>query len=291
MKVNFQGIDTIDQLVTGKINVLNIWKEGVSINLGQPDQKIGRYAAKSFETAFEALNENKIDALITAPIDKSLIQSETFTFKGHTDYIESKSEQETLMILVNNQLRIALLTDHVPLKEVSNLLTQELVAKKVRILNHSLKQDFGISKPKIAVLGINPHCGDNGVIGNEDNQIILPAVTQLNENGILVYGPYAADGFFGSKQYEKFDAILAVYHDQGLTPFKTLSFGNGVNFTAGFSQIRTSPDHGTGFDIAGQKKADPTSFREAVYLAIDIKKKRNEYNELTSNTLQSSATK
>ncbi len=283
---NIQGIDSLDQLVKGKINVLNVWKEGVNINFGTTDENIGKYAIKSFVAATKALKSNEIDVLVTAPINKYNIQSEEFKFPGHTDYLDQELEGDALMLMVSDKLRIGLLTDHVPLSEISNLLTEELLVKKIQIIKNCLISDFGISKPKIAVLGLNPHCGDNGVIGNEDDDIIKPTLKKLFDKGEMVFGPYASDSFFGSSQYEKYDAILAMYHDQGLIPFKTLSFGKGVNYTAGLNKIRTSPDHGTAFEIAGKDLADPMSFREALYLAIDVYNKRNEYQELTQNPLK-----
>lgn len=283
---NIQGIDSIDQLVIGKINVLNVWKEGVNIEFGVNDETIGKYAIKSFVAATKALKESHIDVLVTAPINKYNIQSEEFKFPGHTDYLNQELEGNALMLMVCDKLRVGLLTDHVPLSEISNLLTEELLLKKIEIIKNSLISDFGISKPKIAVLGLNPHCGDNGVIGVEDDTIIKPTIKKLFDKGEMVFGPYASDSFFGSSQYDKYDAILAMYHDQGLIPFKTLSFGKGVNYTAGLNKIRTSPDHGTAYEIAGKDLADPTSFREALYLAIDIYNKRDEYEELTQNPLK-----
>jgi 4-hydroxythreonine-4-phosphate dehydrogenase len=280
------GVDSLESIVHGKINIYNCWKENFTLEYGVADETVGKYAIKSFVEATDALKENKIDVLVTAPINKYNIQSETFKFPGHTDYLNQVLEGDALMLMVSGALRVGLLTDHVPVNEVSKHITEALLRKKVMVTNKTLKQDFKISKPKIAVLGLNPHCGDQGVIGNEDDQIIKPAIAKLFEEGVFVFGPYAADSFFGSNQYQNFDAILATYHDQGLIPFKTLSFGNGVNFTAGLSHVRTSPDHGTAFDIAGKNKADYQSFKEAVYLAIDVYKNRNEYAELTSNVLK-----
>lgn len=285
LTLNFQGIDSLNQLVLGKINVLNVWKEPVNIQFGVNDNLVGEFAIKSFQTATKALKDNLIDVLVTAPINKYNIQSETFKFPGHTDYLANQFNEKALMFMVNNNLRVGLFTDHVPVNEVANSLTEELIISKVNAINQSLKQDFGISKPKIAVLGLNPHAGDNGVIGKEDDQVLKPALLKIFEKGTLVFGPFSADSFFGSKQYMQYDAILATYHDQGLIPFKTLSFGNGVNFTAGLSKVRTSPDHGTAFDIAGKGIANEESFREAMYQAIDIYKNRLMYNELTNNPL------
>lgn len=285
-EVALHGIDKIDQLVKGKINVLNVWKEGVDINFGQQDDNVGKYAVKSFVAATKALKEDLIDVLVTAPINKYNIQSEEFKFPGHTDYLDKELEGNALMLMVQENLRVGLLTDHVPVNEVAKHLTEKLIVQKLETVNKTLKQDFGINKPKIAVLALNPHAGDNGVIGKEDDEIIKPTVKKLFEKGIFAFGPYSADGFFGSGQYEKFDAVVATYHDQGLIPFKTLSFGSGVNYTAGLNKIRTSPDHGTAYEIAGKGIADFTSFKEAVYLAIDIYNSRNEYVELTKNPLK-----
>lgn len=280
------GIDRIDQIVPGKINVLNVWKEGVDLNFGVNDENVGKYAIKSFVAATKALKEGLIDVLVTAPINKYNIQSEDFKFPGHTDYLDQELEGDALMLMVQDNLRVGLLTDHIPVNEVSKHLTEALIIKKIGTIKKSLIQDFSINKPKIAVLGLNPHAGDNGVIGKEDETIIKPAIKKLFEKGTLVFGPFAADGFFGNGQYEKYDAVIAVYHDQGLIPFKTLSFGKGVNYTAGLNKIRTSPDHGTAYEIAGKNKADYNSFKEAVYLAIDIYHSRNEYKEISHNPMK-----
>lgn len=292
IKKNFEltaqlhGIDKIDQLVLGKINVLNVWKEGVDINFGKIDDNVGKYAIKSFVAATNALKENQIDVLVTAPINKYNIQSEEFNFPGHTDYLDKQLEGEALMFMVQDNLRVGLLTDHLPINEVSKHLNEELINRKVRTINESLIKDFKIRKPKIAVLGLNPHAGDKGVIGKEDDEIIKPAIKKLFDEGIMAFGPFSADGFFGNSLYEKYDAVIAIYHDQGLIPFKTLSFGQGVNYTAGLNKIRTSPDHGTAFEIAGKGIADYNSFKEAVYLAIDIYNSRIEHQELLKNPLK-----
>lgn len=283
---NLQGIDHLNQIVVGKVNVFNLWKEGVNLEFGKNDDIVGKYAIKSFVAATKALKEGIVDVLLTAPINKYNIQSEEFAFPGHTDYLDKELEGNALMLMVHDKLRIGLLTDHIPVNEVSKHLTAQLLEQKVQTIKNTLIQDFGISKPKIAVLGLNPHCGDNGVIGKEDEEIIRPTVKKMFDAGTMVFGPYASDSFFGSFQYEKYDAILAMYHDQGLIPFKTLSFGNGVNYTAGLNKIRTSPDHGTAFEIAGKGLANPNSFREALYLAIDVFHKRNEYELLTENPLK-----
>ena len=280
------GIDNLDQIVPGKINVLNVWKEGVDLNFGVGDPKAGEYAIKSFVAATKALKDDLIDVLVTAPINKYNIQSEDFKFPGHTDYLDQELEGNALMLMVQDNLRVGLLTDHIPLSEVASHLTEELIKRKIETVKQSLIRDFSINMPKIAVLGLNPHCGDGGVIGTEDDLLIKPTLKKMFDKGTLVFGPFAADGFFGNNQYEKYDAIIAAYHDQGLIPFKTLSFGNGVNYTAGLNKIRTSPDHGTAFDIAGKGIADFNSFKEAVYLAIDIYHSRNQYSEISAKPLK-----
>lgn len=280
------GIDKLDQLVVGKINVLNVWREGVDLEFGKNEATVGSYAIKSFVAATKALKEGFVDVLVTAPINKYNIQSEEFKFPGHTDYLDKELNGNALMLMVHDDLRVGLLTDHVPVNEVAQQLTEKLISEKLETIINTLKQDFEIEKPKVAVLGLNPHSGDNGVIGNEEEKIIKPTLKKLFEAGNMVFGPFPADGFFGSGQYEKYDAVLAMYHDQGLIPFKTLSFGNGVNYTAGLDKIRTSPDHGTAYEIAGKGLANNESFKEAVYLAIDIFHRRNDYQELTKNQLK-----
>ncbi|MDO6675423.1 4-hydroxythreonine-4-phosphate dehydrogenase PdxA [Tenacibaculum sp. 1_MG-2023] len=286
LNTSIHGITSLDKLVHGKVNLLNSWKEEVKVDLGKTTEEGGKFALKSLQAAVGALKKNQIDLIVTAPINKENIQSEEFKFPGHTEYLEENFDGRSLMILMTNELRIGLITGHIPISKVAETITPELIKSKIEIMYNSLKQDFNISKPKIAVLGLNPHCGDNGIIGTEDDEIIRPTITEIKETGKLVLGPYAADGFFGSKTYEQFDGILAMYHDQGLAPFKALSFGNGVNFTAGLSKVRTSPDHGTGFDIAGKNKANPTSFKEALFTSLQIFKNRKEYQELTKNALK-----
>ena len=280
------GIDTLEQIVVGKINVLNVWRENVEVNFGVNDENIGKYAIKSFVTATKALKEGKIDVLVTAPINKYNIQSDEFKFPGHTDYLNQELEGNALMFMVQDTLRVGLLTDHIPVNEVASHLTEDLIKQKIETIKKSLIQDFSINKPKIAVLGLNPHAGDGGVIGKEDDTIIKPVIKKLFEKGTMVFGPYPADGFFGNSQYEKFDAVIAAYHDQGLIPFKTLSFGNGVNYTAGLNKVRTSPDHGTAYDIAGKGIANHNSFKEAVFLAIDIYNSRNQFAEISKKPLK-----
>src|SRR5690554_1391491 len=289
--INFHGIDSLEHLVPKRINVLNVWKDQVEVNFGTENETGGEYAIKSLKGAVPALKENKIDVLVTAPINKSNIQSESFSFPGHTDYLAQELEGNSLMLMVSDNLRIGLLTDHVSINDVVKNITRDRIDKKINTIHHSLVEDFGIDRPKIAVLGINPHAGDNGVIGSEDDTILRPALDNIRKNGKLVFGPYPADSFFESGNYKNFDAVLACYHDQGLIPFKTLAFGKGVNYTAGLNRIRTSPDHGTAFDLAGKGEATSASFREAVFTAISIFEKREEYAELTKNPLQISRKK
>jgi 4-hydroxythreonine-4-phosphate dehydrogenase len=286
--INFNDINNINQLIHGRVNVLNCWNEPVKIEFGKEDIKIGEYAIKSLREATKALKNNAIDVLVTAPINKHNIQSDKFKFPGHTDYLAQELEGDSLMFMVTEQLRVGLLTDHVPVKEVSMHISTDLIEKKINIVYESLQKDFKINRPKIAVLGINPHTGDNGVIGSEDDEIMRPTLKKIKDGGKLVFGPYAADSFFGSNNYKSFDAIIASYHDQGLIPFKTLSFGQGVNFTAGLNKIRTSPDHGTAYEIAGKGVADESSFKEAVFSALQIFKNRYDYEQLTRNSLKSS---
>lgn len=285
-KINFFNIDSVDKLVHGKLNVVNVWKEPVSIDFGKEDLSIGSYAIRSLEAATIALKEEKIDVLVTAPINKHNIQSDQFNFPGHTDYLAKVLEGKSLMFMVSDTLRVGLLTDHVPLKEAAQIIDDGLIREKLTTVINSLKQDFAIRKPKVAVLGINPHAGDGGVIGNEDDTILKPSLDHLRSEGHLVYGPYSADSFFGSNTYTKFDAIIASYHDQGLIPFKTLAFGNGVNYTAGLSRVRTSPDHGTAYEIAGKGIADESSFCQAIFTAISIFKHRKEYRFYSKNPLK-----
>lgn len=284
--LNIEGVKSTELVVDGQINVVDIWQDHVIIKLGNSDPSLGKYALDSFVATTNALKNNEVDVMVTAPIDKHNIQQGTaFKFPGHTDYLNQELEGDSLMLMIHENLRLGLLTDHVPLKEVTQQITPKLINQKIRTINQTLLQDFGIRKPKIAVLGINPHCGDQGVIGNVDDQLLAPTLEKLQSKGVMAYGPYAADGFFGSANYRNFDAVIAPYHDQGLVAFKTLSFGQGVNYTAGLSHIRTSPDHGTAFDIAGKNKADHHSFRQAVYKAIDLYRERKLYFEISANSL------
>jgi 4-hydroxythreonine-4-phosphate dehydrogenase len=284
--IQLHGIDSLDQIVHGKVNVLNVWKEGLPVEFGVIDEKMGAFAVQSFVAATQALKDDFIDVLVTAPIHKYSIQSEDFKFPGHTDYLNQELEGDALMLMVSEKLRIGLLTDHVPVNEIASHITEALIRKKVMTIQKTLILDFQIEKPKIAVLGLNPHCGDHGVIGKEDDLIVRPTLEKMFDEGNFVFGPYAADSFFGQGNHQNFDAILAMYHDQGLIPFKTLAFGKGVNFTAGLNKIRTSPDHGTAFEIAGKNLADPNSFKEALYLAIDLFDNRKKHLELRANPLK-----
>jgi 4-hydroxythreonine-4-phosphate dehydrogenase len=285
-ELQIQGIQSLEDVIDGKVNLFTISKEDVKIELGTPTDESGAFALKSLEAATLALKEGLVDLLVTAPISKDNIQSETFKFAGHTEFLEEKLEGDSLMILMTDTLRIGLITGHVPVAKISEMITKELIISKVETMYTTLIKDFGIDKPKIAVLGLNPHCGDNGVIGNEDEELVRPTLQEIRDSGKLVYGPYAADGFFGSGNYKGFDAVLAMYHDQGLVAFKTLAFGNGVNFTAGLSEVRTSPDHGTAFEIAGQNKADASSFKEALFTGLKIVKARKTFKTLTKDSLK-----
>ncbi|MFO8147901.1 MAG: 4-hydroxythreonine-4-phosphate dehydrogenase PdxA [Gillisia sp.] len=291
LSINFQGIEKPSEAIDGKVNVINVWKENAVINFGAEDPESGKYAFKSLQAATKALKEDEIDVLVTAPINKNTIQSEEFKFPGHTDYLARELQGDSLMLMITDNLKVGLLTDHVPLKDIAQIITPELIEKKIATIQKTLQQDFRISKPKIAVLGINPHSGDHGLIGQEDETILKPTIQKLKDKGNLVFGPYAADSFFGSKNHENFDAIIASYHDQGLIPFKTLSFGEGVNFTAGLKKVRTSPDHGTAFEIAGKNCANINSFKEAVFKAIEIFKTRKEYKKLTKDPLRKQSKK
>jgi 4-hydroxythreonine-4-phosphate dehydrogenase len=276
-------------LVQGKVNVVNIWKEHVDIQFGQEDKKIGTYAIKSLKAATKALKEGHVDILVTAPINKHNIQSDDFNFPGHTDYLNQELNGNSLMLMVTERLKVGLLTDHIPVKDIASNISGDLVISKINTIYNTLMKDFGIRKPKIALLGINPHTGDNGVIGEEDDKVLRPAIKKVKDEGKLVFGPYSADSFFGSDNYKNFDAVLAAYHDQGLIPFKTLSFGQGVNFTAGLDKIRTSPDHGTAYEIAGQGTANTNSFMEALFTGIQIFKNRSLHESLSQNQLKKKA--
>jgi 4-hydroxythreonine-4-phosphate dehydrogenase len=286
--ITFNVINQANLANPKKANMINCWEEDVKIDLGTINEIGGKYALLSLEKATEDLLSGEIDALVTAPINKHNIQSETFNFPGHTEYLQLKSgSNDVLMFLISEGLRIGVVTGHIPVKDIAASITKEKIVNKLVMINESLKKDFWIEKPKIAVLGLNPHAGDNGLLGKEEEDIINPAIQEAFDKGIICFGPYSADGFFGNGSYKQFDAVLAMYHDQGLIPFKTLAFSTGVNYTAGLKFVRTSPDHGTGYDIAGKNLADPTSFLEALFAAVHIVKSRREQEELLRNQLRS----
>lgn len=286
--VNFHIINHANESSTGKINLLNCIKDEVKIDLGFATAEAGESAFAALDNAVKDLEARKIDVLVTLPINKDTIQNDKFHFPGHTEFLQERfgGEGKALMILANDTLRVALVTTHVPIAEVSGKLSKELIIEKLSTLNHSLKRDFRIANPRIAVLGLNPHAGENGLLGKEEQDIIIPAVKEAQEKGILCVGAFAADGFFGTAKYKEFDAVLAMYHDQGLIPFKTIAMYSGVNFTAGLPVVRTSPDHGTAYDIAGKNLASEESFRQAIYMAIDIYNNRIAYDEARENPLR-----
>ena len=283
---SLRGDDSFNQ---NALNVLNCWEEEFRIQPGEVTEEGGKYAYISLEAAVNDLFDGKIDALVTNPINKHNMKDAGFPAVGHTEYLTKKSnKEESLMLMTSEFLRVALVTEHIALAEVAPAVTKEKILSKLNLLNKSLKKDFGIDKPRIAVLGLNPHASDKGLMGNEEKKEIIPAIETANEKKMLTFGPYAADGFFGSGNYKNFDAVLAMYHDQGLTPFKTIAFDSGVNFTAGLPVVRTSPDHGPAYEIAGKDIAIVESFRSAVFTAIDIVNNRNRYEENHSNPLQKS---
>lgn len=283
----FQGVNDATEAQDKKVNIVPCWSEVADIEIGKATKNGGKHAFLSLEKATQDLAAGKIDVLVTAPISKETIHQAGFEFPGHTEYLAHLSGvDEALMMMVTEDLRVALVTSHIPLKDVPNVINENIVLDKIKKLNNSLIKDFGIVRPRIAVLGLNPHAGERGSMGTEESEIISPAIQKAMEKGILTFGPYPADGFFGSRHYLKFDAVLAMYHDQGLTGFKSLAFDNGVNFTAGLPIVRTSPDHGTAFDIAGKGIANEQSMRSAIYLAMDIYKTRKFIKEINSNPLQ-----
>jgi len=284
---SFNNIRTPEEANPRKANLINCLDDNVRVELGKSTTHGGEAAFISLERAVSDLKTGKIDVLVTAPIDKKNIQSDKFRFNGHTEYLKEKAgANDVLMLMVSESLKIGVATGHVPLRQVPDLITTDLILKKVRLMNQSLIFDFGIRKPRIAVLGLNPHAGDNSLLGSEETDVIAPAVGQAVKENILAFGPFPADGFFGAGSFTHFDGILAMYHDQGLAPFKALSFDAGVNFSAGLPFIRTSPVHGTAFQIAGRGEASENSFRQALYLACDIFRNRQMYNELTRNPLK-----
>ena len=283
---NYNSCKSADEIQSKKINIINVWNDEFEINPGISNDLGGNYAFKSLEAATNDIASGKIDVLVTAPISKDNIQKAGFQFPGHTEYLADLSGvRNALMVLVSPFLRVALVTTHLPLKEISEALNKELVLTKIKQFENSLKKDFGIQRPRIAIFGLNPHAGENGKLGNEEQDVIVPAISAAKNEGIFAYGPFAADGFFGSEMKNQFDGVLAMYHDQGLAAFKALSFDEGVNFTADLPIVRTSPDHGTAFDIAGKDCASEQSFRCAIYLAIDIFKNRKFLKQITANQL------
>ena len=283
---NYQSTRELHRLNHKQVNVYNCWEEEVPITPGQLNNTGGQYAVKSLVAAVYALKEKQIHGLVTAPIHKKNIQSPEFNFIGHTPYLlQALGATDVVMLLCAGNFRVALVTEHVPLREVALNITKENILRKLSILHQSLVKDFGIDKPKIAVLGLNPHAGDEGLIGKEEEEIIIPSIKEAKQN-MLVFGPYSSDAFFARRHYQKFDAVLAMYHDQGLIPFKSLALGEGVNYTAGLSSVRTSPDHGTAFDIAGKNQADESSFIAAVFECIDIIHRRNEFEENHKNPMR-----
>ena len=287
LEVNYNIINQASEARDNRLNLLNCFDDEVKIAFGEPSEEAGRAAFIALDRAMTDYRSGLYDVLVTAPINKSTIQNPDFHFNGHTEYIETSvgDGKKALMILMNDRLRVALVTTHLPLKDVANAITREAIIEKGTIFHQSLKRDFRISSPRIAVLALNPHAGDNGLLGSEEQAVIQPAIEELANKGIQAFGPYAADGFFGSATYYRFDGVLAMYHDQGLAPFKTIALDSGVNYTAGLDIVRTSPDHGTAFDIAGQGKADEASFRNAIYTAIDVYRNRESYDEPLQNPL------
>lgn len=277
---NFSPARGKGQFTARNINVVNCWDDVIEINPGKATRETGKAALSAIQCACAELKEGHIDALVTAPVDKQSIHSDEFPFKGHTEFLAKEfGGGESLMFMVSDLLRVGLVTDHEPLREVAGLITRERLESKLKLMDQSLRRDFGINKPRIAVLGLNPHAGDGGLIGTEDEQVIRAVVSDFRNKGKLVFGPLPADGFFGNAQFRQYDAILAMYHDQGLVPFKALAFENGVNFTGGLSIVRTSPDHGTGYNIAGKNQAKESSMREAIFLAGEIFRQRSEQSK------------
>lgn len=282
----YQSCKSADEALNKRVNLVSLGDEDIVFDLGKATKEGGAYAFNSLEAATQDLASGKIDVLVTAPISKEAMTMSGFQFPGHTEYLANMAgEEEALMMMVSGNLRVALVTSHIALKDVSSSITKEKITRKIEVLDKSLRKDFGIVRPKIAVLGLNPHAGENGKMGTEENEIINPGIKQAYAKGCLVFGPYPADGFFGAALYNQFDAVIAMYHDQGLTAFKTIAFDNGVNFTAGLPIVRTSPDHGTAYDIVGQDKASEDSFRSAIYLAMDIYKNNKFHKEIFANPL------
>ena len=286
LNLNFNYITETSQAQNGKLNMLNLVKDNSNVELGKPTEESTKMAIDSLEAATEALMKGEIDVLVTAPINKDEMMKMGFKHAGHTGYFEEKFNKKGLMFLVTEGLKVAVSTHHIPISQVAENISKEKIKKQIKALNQTLIEDFSISKPKIAVLGLNPHSGDGGVIGSEEIEIISPAIKELSDQGILAFGPFPADSFFQPSKYQSFDAVLAMYHDQGLAPFKTLAYEEGVNYTAGLPFIRTSPDHGVAYDIAGKNLADEQSFMEAIFTAIKIFRNRSDYKEMMSTRLQ-----
>lgn len=285
--LSFNHIRSAKEATSKRIHILNCIDDNIRVELGKSSELAGESSYMALEKATNDLNSGYIDVLVTAPINKDNIQREQFNFPGHTEFLARETNaEEYLMLMVSETMKIGVVTTHIPISEVSQQLSKEKILSKIRILAKTLQQDFAVTRPRIAVFGLNPHAGDNGLIGSEDKEIILPAIIQAKKEGTIALGPYPADGFFGSEDYRKFDAILAMYHDQGLIPFKLASFERGVNYTAGLPIVRTSPAHGTAYSIAGEGKASPESFRQALYLAIDIHKNRTIFKEISKNPLK-----
>ena len=287
LEVPYTIINHAEEARDGRVNLLACFDDEIKIEMGQPSQEAGAAALKALDRAMTDYRSELYDVLVTAPINKATIQSPGFHFPGHTEYIETSvgEGQKALMILMNETLRVALVTTHLPIKDIAKAITKEGIVEKATIFHKALKRDFRISSPRIAVLSLNPHAGDNGLLGSEEKDIILPAIEELADKGIQAFGPFAADGFFGSGAYDHFDGVLAMYHDQGLAPFKTIALESGVNYTAGLPIVRTSPDHGTAYDIAGKGVADENSMRQAIFTAIDVFRNRKFYDEPLQNPL------
>ncbi|MBQ7388105.1 MAG: 4-hydroxythreonine-4-phosphate dehydrogenase PdxA [Paludibacteraceae bacterium] len=284
---NLNVIKAPNEAIPKCINIINCTEDDLKVEMGIATEESGRMAFLALEKAVDDLQKHQIDVLVTAPINKKTIQSDNFNFKGHTEYLEDKAGgKDSLMFFVSDSMRVALVTNHVPVAQVSSTITEDLILKKLNLLNTSLKEDFMIPQPRIAVLALNPHASDNGLIGTEEQTVIIPALNKARENGIVCVGPLAADGFFGSGAYASYDAVLAMYHDQALAPFKIMCMGNGVNYTAGLPFVRTSPTHGTAYDKVGKQTADASSFRHAIYLALDVYQNRKRFAEMTQNPLQ-----
>ncbi|MCS6991308.1 MAG: 4-hydroxythreonine-4-phosphate dehydrogenase PdxA [Chitinophagales bacterium] len=283
---NYFQTPSANRIQPGIFNVVKLWEEEIPVQPGKPSPEIGAYALRSLKAAVADVQAKLLDALVTTPVNKHTIHTDAEPFSGHTDFLAAVAGvTDYCMLMCGPALRMALATTHVPLQAVSSRLNVPMLVNKLRIIKESLIKDFGIEKPRIAVLGLNPHAGDGGIIGTEDQEIIAPAVRQANEKNILAFGPYSADGFFGAAHHRSFDAVLAMYHDQGLIPFKLLCFDSGVNYTAGLPFVRTAPDHGVGYDIAGKNKAHEGSFRQAVFLALDILRQRRQFQEMNANPL------